>query len=288
MRLGVIADVHGNLGALLGAVRSLDTWGVDDILCAGDLVGYNAEPDEVVRMLSQRATCVAGNHDRIAHGALSLDGVWRPAAHALSRTRATIDERTRVYLEALPTLKIVGPDVGGIAVFHGFVEHVTRRTKNSADILACHDSLLARGLAPWLVVYGHTHRRALHRVIDGPGGPRVVTMPHSLRTALCRGETWYLNPGSVDGARRGEGSSEFALVNTETRTLTFGRATYDHEASERRARSRGFRLPWAQLLRLRLDERLADVSRALRAVLANPSGASRLSFSTDARGRRLG
>jgi predicted phosphodiesterase len=39
MRLGVVADIHGNEHALEAALAFLSTQEVDAYLCAGDLVG---------------------------------------------------------------------------------------------------------------------------------------------------------------------------------------------------------------------------------------------------------
>ncbi len=41
-RLAVVADVHANLIALRAVVKQLEDQGVDQSLCAGDLVGYGA------------------------------------------------------------------------------------------------------------------------------------------------------------------------------------------------------------------------------------------------------
>ncbi len=72
MRLGIIADIHGNLPALEAVLEALSDERVDHYLCAGDLVGYRPFPNECVAMVAALgATCVAGNHDLIAIGRLS-------------------------------------------------------------------------------------------------------------------------------------------------------------------------------------------------------------------------
>ncbi len=44
MRYGLISDVHGNWEALQAVLRALEKEAVDQILCAGDIVGYGADP----------------------------------------------------------------------------------------------------------------------------------------------------------------------------------------------------------------------------------------------------
>src|SRR3954452_1340381 len=83
MRLGLIADIHADPRALEATLRHLEALRVEEIVCAGDLVGYGAEPDAVVTMLRDRAIpCIRGNHDRWALERRQVIGIrgWKPAA----------------------------------------------------------------------------------------------------------------------------------------------------------------------------------------------------------------
>ena len=51
MRLAVIADIHSNSEALASVLAQLDREGVEAILNLGDLVGYNASPNECLDLL---------------------------------------------------------------------------------------------------------------------------------------------------------------------------------------------------------------------------------------------
>ena len=71
---GVLGDIHGNREALRSALDRLDDCRVERILRVGDLVGYNADPDECVLLLRLRnATCIAGNDDLIGTGRFGFD-----------------------------------------------------------------------------------------------------------------------------------------------------------------------------------------------------------------------
>jgi predicted phosphodiesterase len=253
-RLGVIADPHGNLTAVRAVLAELERAGVDGVVCAGDLVGYNAEPDEVVACLTREAVCVAGNHDRIALGWLDDRRAWRGARHALARTRDVLSRSTRDRLAELPIQRGLAD---GIVLFHGSVDDVAHRTSRHADVLANQAALATQGVMPSLAIFGHTHRPSLQRIVEGREGPRVVDLPAHGRVALPMQGSIYLNPGSVDGARRGAGIASFAIVDTVARTVTFGSVAYDHEASERRARRAGYRMP--RLVRAR--SAFTDVAR---------------------------
>lgn len=69
MKLGVIADIHGDYAALKTALDRLDNFHhVDHILCAGDLVGRGPEQDQVVELVrARRIPTVKGNHDDWAY-----------------------------------------------------------------------------------------------------------------------------------------------------------------------------------------------------------------------------
>src|SRR5207247_9253001 len=87
MRLAVLADVHSNLPALQAVLADVDRIGPDGIWVAGDLVGYNPWPTEVLEILRERRVrAIRGNHDRGAIGgdAIGFIGV---AAEAVRWTR---------------------------------------------------------------------------------------------------------------------------------------------------------------------------------------------------------
>ncbi|MBZ0282398.1 MAG: metallophosphatase family protein [Anaerolineae bacterium] len=70
MKLGVIADIHGDYAALQTVLDRLDNYHhVDHILCAGDLVGRGPEQEKVVEVIRKRGIpTVKGNHDEWAYG----------------------------------------------------------------------------------------------------------------------------------------------------------------------------------------------------------------------------
>src|SRR4051795_6579846 len=99
MRLGLIADVHGNLPALEAALAVLERERLDGYLCAGDLVGYGPHPNQVVeRVRALGAPCVAGNHDLMALDRLPADRADELARETLAWTRDQLTDDSREYL----------------------------------------------------------------------------------------------------------------------------------------------------------------------------------------------
>ena len=52
---------------------------------------------------------------------------------------------------------------------------------------------------------------------------------------------WFVNPGSVDAARRGDGLAQFAVFDSASHSLTLHRVPYDHPRAEARAVAEGYR-----------------------------------------------
>jgi predicted phosphodiesterase len=113
MKLGLIADIHGDIRALEEARGRLDALGVERVVCMGDLVGYGTEHDEAVALIRDRAIpCVRGNHDRWAVEKRQLLGLrgWR--------TTELLDD-TWEFLENLPCSLRLECDGRILELYHG-------------------------------------------------------------------------------------------------------------------------------------------------------------------------
>ncbi|MCD6303664.1 MAG: metallophosphoesterase family protein [Planctomycetes bacterium] len=62
--LAVISDIHGNTEALRAVLADIESRGIKQILCLGDVVGYGPEPNECLDLVRQAAAVtLMGNHD---------------------------------------------------------------------------------------------------------------------------------------------------------------------------------------------------------------------------------
>src|SRR5438105_5998661 len=119
---GVLGDIHGNVEALRAVLAALDARGVRELLCVGDVVGYNADPDECAALLRTRwARVIAGNHDLIGTRQLGFSRCANNARYALERTRRTLSCETAAWLAALPRRLLIEET---IALVHGGVRDV--------------------------------------------------------------------------------------------------------------------------------------------------------------------
>ncbi len=246
---GVLGDIHGNREALEAALARLDEAGVDQLVCVGDLIGYNADADECVRILQERdALCIAGNHDLIGTGSLGFERCSNKAMHSLKRTRRILGEEAAAYLRNLPSHRVLE---GRFVLTHGGVRDVQQYMTRPKHFLE--NAQLLRSDFPGMKIcfFGHTHEQRVFE-IDGNRGNDLAERP---AVQLRSDREYFINPGSVDAARkRGAKRAECAVFDSATLTVHFHDAEYDDASAEDKAARAGFRIDhWR--------DRLYDVQR---------------------------
>jgi predicted phosphodiesterase len=224
MRYGILADVHGNLDALQIALAALRDGGADRFLCAGDLVGYGAHPNECVELIaSVGAVCVAGNHDLIASGRLPADTAGTLARISLEWTATALGADTRAFLAALPLLADVGPDV---VLAHGSLDDPREYTRNGRRAARQLERLASHRSDARLLVLGHTHRAAAW---GATGRRRRPAKDGSVTLDMT--ERYVLNPGGVGQSRERTLRSRCMLLDVDARVATFYELAYDFDAA---------------------------------------------------------
>ncbi len=248
---GVLGDIHGNREALAAALERIDAIGVDRVLCVGDLIGYNADPDECVRMLCARGTLsIAGNHDLIGSGVLGFERCSNKALHSLKRTRRAIAPETAAYLRGLPPHRVLEEK---FLLTHGGVRDVQQYMTRPRHFLE-NAALLARDFPGIRICFfGHTHEQRAFEV----DGERVKEIDIAHGGRLFEDRTYFVNPGSVDASRKRLAKlAEFAIFDSATLALHFEAVPYDDAATEEKAEKAGYRID-------RWRDRLYDVQRRL-------------------------
>lgn len=255
---GVLGDIHGNREALEAALASLDARGIERILCVGDLVGYNADPDACVELLRRRgATCIAGNHDLIGTGRLGFERCSNKAMHSLKRTRRAISGATAQYLCALASHEVLE---GQVLLTHGGVRDVQQYMTRPRHAIENVNYLRHDFPGIRICFFGHTHEQRVFEVVGSDVAEPFATglSAGEPLTAELRADREYLvNPGSVDASRkRSHKLAEYAIFDSIARSVEFRRVAYDETATESKAAANGFRIDaWR--------DRLYDVQRRL-------------------------
>lgn len=109
MRRALISDIHGNLEALEVVLADIETQGVQELFCLGDVIGYGPNPRECIdRVMDHCKVVLLGNHDQ---GAMfDPDGFNIGAERAIFWTREQLEspsdrvnnERRWEFLGELP------------------------------------------------------------------------------------------------------------------------------------------------------------------------------------------
>jgi predicted phosphodiesterase len=188
MRVGLIADLHGNLVALEAVLAALAADGVERIVCLGDVAATGPRPAETVaRLRGTGCPVVMGNADAWLldpPAARSADETWRRFEEIDAWCPARLSAADLAYLRSFrPTVEVPLGGAGVLVCCHGsprsFDDRIEATTPD--DEL---DRLLAglpAGTA--IVAAGHTHAQLLRRHRDllllNPGsvGLAVAALP---------------------------------------------------------------------------------------------------------------
>lgn len=221
MRLGVFSDVHSNYEALKASFAALEQSGVDKFICAGDIVGYGANPKECIEFIREREIlCVKGNHD---HYTTLLKGPWdiQPYAEEVIRwTQMVLDKEDIDYLTALPY------------------------TASCENVLFAHASLEAIDGEYWPYIldpktalfhfflqdtrfafFGHTHIPLFFTYDENH--KISIEILKSRKIPDEQDKQYLINPGSVGQPRDFDARSSVVIFDTESYDIELLRVEYD-------------------------------------------------------------
>ena len=180
VQLALLSDIHGNLHALDAVLADIAKRpGIGGRYHIGDLVGYQAHPNEVVaRLDAEGIPGVAGNYDStVAHrykhcGCRSENAEQEAQAHeSFSWTLANVSETSRAALAALPfrlDIKPLGGHVAGptVILLHATpTNNLVYVTEDRTDDFLRKMAEQAGARAGDVIAFGHTHK-PWHRMVD--------------------------------------------------------------------------------------------------------------------------
>jgi diadenosine tetraphosphatase ApaH/serine/threonine PP2A family protein phosphatase len=222
------------LEALTAVLEHIDAAGVDQIICLGDVVGYNANPNECVELMRERdVPTICGNHDAVACGISEPWGFNPVALHAAMWTREALSEDNLQWLRKLPdTMRFGGDGAPYFLAVHGSPTNRDTYMFGWEDVLAHLDYLREQECK--LCFFGHTHCPGIFST-DG-----VYTVDDDSRFVLNgddQGEPnreFFINSGSVGQPRDGDPRAAYGLLDTGSLEYELVRVPYPvDEASSR-------------------------------------------------------
>jgi putative phosphoesterase len=208
MKIGLLADIHGNAHALKAVLKSAKKQGVDKLLCCGDYVGYYYEPDIVIALLDDWDWVgISGNHEAMLYDWLNeknRDDIKTKYGSGISFAAKKLDYETAVRLYEMPNTKKLNIDNYKILLCHGSpwdrdIYIYPDAEKKTVDKMFNHESDFD------VLIYGHTH----YPVIWEQNSKKII------------------NPGSVGQPRDRKLGASWALWDTDTNYVNFFRKKYD-------------------------------------------------------------
>jgi predicted phosphodiesterase len=242
VRYLVISDIHANLHALDAVLADARTLGYDGVLCLGDLVGYGANPGEVIGRVLELApvAMVRGNHDKVCAGlepAVLFNEIARRSIEWTRRELSKADLTTLINLPRGP--RLVNDTV---EICHGATFDEDHYVFGTDDAARSIDGASAR-----ICLFGHTHLPAIFTAADDPEATGNGLADDEL--ALPRTGPALINVGSVGQPRDGDPRAAYGLLDLDRLTIRMRRTAYDIQGAQQRIMKAGLP-PW---LALRLE-----------------------------------
>jgi diadenosine tetraphosphatase ApaH/serine/threonine PP2A family protein phosphatase len=251
MRYAVLSDIHSNLEAFSSVLSRISELDIDRIICLGDIVGYNANPNECVELIKERAIiAINGNHDEEAVSTKPPLGLNPIAEESILWTRQALNSAHKDFLKALPITTLVD------GLFTAF--HAPRNSKNKY----IHSSRAAETIFKTmrqsksvikaktirLAFVGHTHVRCVFTEIDEMIFEKTPTEP----LVLEKNNLYLINPGSVGQPRGGDPRASFLTFDSTLNKIEFHHVEYDIETTIQKIKAAG--LPNLNAKRLTLGQ----------------------------------
>jgi len=244
MRYLIFSDIHGNLEALEAVLNESKRKKIDCFLFLGDLIGYGASPNEVIkRTLSlKKMFMVRGNHDKAVCGLDSIQTFNPIAASAIEWTRKNLQAKYKSFLQGLPK----GPLIihQEISLCHGAPFDEDYYIFGEFDAVEAFSFLETP-----LCFFGHTHFPFIYVEKDQQvEGTFIQESPFELK--LEKGARYLINPGSVGQPRDRDPRAAYAIYDSQARKIKFYRVKYDLNRAQKKIQEAG--LPSALAERLAL------------------------------------
>jgi len=229
VKLALLSDIHSNLQALQACLSHARAHGAQQFAFLGDMVGYGAQPGEVIDCIQdlqvQGAWVVRGNHDELAvapPGAIQkvgdLGAQW---------THDQLGPAQRRWLAELPLTHAADT----VLLVHASANE-PERWRYVTDAIAATASLDAAGAWPQVryVFGGHVHAQTLY--YRGAEGRLMPFQPQAgMAIPVPRHRSWLATVGSVGQPRDGNPQAMYAMLDTQAQLLVFHRVHYDQVAA---------------------------------------------------------
>jgi len=233
MKVALIGDIHANLPALEAVLEDAHKRGIEAIWNVGDMIGYGAFPDEVLKLLQkEKVKSIIGNYDLKVMKVGQKKSKWKKGVPpekwvAYNWTYNKLSESSIEYLSSLDKELRIELEGKRILIVHGSPdsdeEHITNETPE--DRL----NELALKADADMVIVGHSHIPFKRKI----------------------GKVWFINPGSVGRPGDGDPRASYAILLIKHPNLLrvdHYRVEYDVEKATSAIRESGLPELFAQMI----------------------------------------
>ena len=237
MKYAIIADIHGNLEAFQVVLEDIRAQKATHIVCLGDVVGYNANPKECLKIIrDMNIPCVKGNHDEYCSSENHLEGFNPHAAEAVIWTRNQLSTDDKQWLCDLKYSRMAA----NFTMVHATLD-APERWGYVFDKLAAAASFPYQNTQ--MCFFGHTHVPvAFMRDTVVRGGTYS-------KFKVDSSKKYFINVGAVGQPRDNNPKAAYVIYDMDAQTIELRRLDYDIEAAQKKILAAG--------LPERLAERLA-------------------------------
>jgi predicted phosphodiesterase len=229
VKRAIVSDIHANLEALEAVLRDIETQGVDQIYCLGDIVGYGPNPLECIDRVRQFDLTILGNHDQGA--VYDPEGFSSGAERAIFWTRHQLEnggarEANQQRLEFLCELQRAHRENGFLYV-HGSARSPLNEYVFPEDTYNPRKIEKIFGYVEHVCFQGHTHVPGVFTGESRFYSPKDV----SFRYVLDQGKA-MINVGSVGQPRDLDARSCYVILDDNV--VYFRRVEYPLEETIRK------------------------------------------------------
>ena len=219
----IISDIHGNLEAFDAVVKSMPKAKEKRILCAGDVIGYGADPNECIdKVISLEAENIKGNHESAVLGESDISTFNPNAAKAVLWTRDHMTSDSNAYIQNLPLIH----KEELFTMVHGTLHDPEEFRYMLTNIEAAETF---RILETKICFVAHSHVPAMFMMED-----ERINLNFTDKFKLRKNAKYIINVGSVGQPRDGDRRACYCVYDSDKEEIELRRVEYDIESAQKK------------------------------------------------------
>ncbi len=231
----ILSDIHGNLEALGVVLADIESRGITEMVCLGDVIGYGPNPRECLDLMRDADILIRGNHeDAVLAGDAASFNVR--ARRSVEWTREQVlgegvpEEEAESYRELLarfePSAK--DPEDEAVQYVHGSPRNPVKEYVMPRDAMKPQKMKAIFELIESICFVGHTHAPGVFVYAADEEGCSYSTPEELFGVYMNAGEKALVNVGSVGQPR--DNDPRACYVTFDMDTVVYRRVEYDVEA----------------------------------------------------------